>query len=323
MRSCPACGQAGEPHDGGHGASVMMGDVDRATESGAVPAHGGGLRVPGDVPGGATPLGRSTVAVVLVAVAVAATALAGPWDPPLQQRFDVAEPSPIPVATLPAPSPDPLWSDVRRATAGDTWDLRWVGLVLLALLLALVGYVVLRVLRRLAAARRGEGAPDAGDLLAGGVVGGPGAMPDLPALREGVEDAEEHLRSRLSPQDAVIAAWVALEGAAASSGVRRDPAATPTEFTVAVLDRTPADPAATRTLLTLYLQARFGDDPLTAVDVEAATRAVRLLAEGVAHREDEPQADEHGDGEPPAADERPDGEPPPPRAPGPGGGGVP
>lgn len=296
----------------------MMDGVDRATESGAVPVHGRDPRALADGPTGPAPLGRSTAAVVLVALVVAATALAGPWDPPLRRGDEGTEPSPIPTSEV-TPTADPFWTAVKQGAPGRPWDLRWVGLVLAALALLGIGYLVLRLLRRLAESRRGEGAPDAADLLAGDLVGSAGLMPDLPALREGVEEAEEHLRSRLAPQDAVIAAWVALEGAAAGSGVRRDPAATPTEFTVVVLDRTPADPAATRTLLTLYLQARFSEEPLTPADVEAATRAVRLLAIGVAHRDDDDRSGPPSDDGPrraPGAEPPPDhDDPDPPRAP--------
>jgi hypothetical protein len=103
------------------------------------------------------------------------------------------------------------------------------------------------------------------------------AEPDLPTLIEGVQDADAVVAGDGVPADAVVAAWVALERAAARSGVPREPADTPTEFTVDVLDRTAADREATRTLLGLYLAARFGDDPLTARDVAAARAALAAL----------------------------------------------
>jgi len=117
-------------------------------------------------------------------------------------------------------------------------------------------------------------------------------MTTLPALAEGVEHARLALAEHVPPGDAVVAAWVALEHAAQRTGVVRDPAQTPTEFTVAVLDETRADPAATRSLLDLYLRARFSEHPLTAADVTAARAHLETLSTGVTRRRrgDEPGA---------------------------------
>lgn len=132
------------------------------------------------------------------------------------------------------------------------------------------------------------GPPDAAGILAGETVPGGSPEPHLPTLREGLEGADEHLRSAQLPADAIIAAWVALEDAAARSGIDRAPAATPTEFTVAVLDRAPVDPAATRTLLGLYLRARFSVERLGPDEVAVATAAVRSLADALAGAAEEP-----------------------------------
>ncbi|WP_454043908.1 DUF4129 domain-containing protein [Cellulosimicrobium sp. Marseille-Q8652] len=86
----------------------------------------------------------------------------------------------------------------------------------------------------------------------------------------------------MPPRDAVIAAWVSLEDAAALAGAHRDPAQTPTEFTVAVLDRTPADPGAVATLRGLYHRARFRGADIDAGDVRAARAALRRLADDLA-----------------------------------------
>jgi hypothetical protein len=216
-----------------------------------------------------------------VALVVVTTALVGPWDPEARlttREPDAPPPTLGPLVEIPR---DPLWGMFENAPQGERWDLTVVGYVLLALLVGVFVWVLVRVLRRLTARHRGQGAPDAAGLTTGGVVGGPDVLPDLPALREGVDDAGKRLRADVRPADAVIAAWVALEGAASASGVERRPAQTPTEFTVAVLDRTAADPGAVRTLLDLYLRARFGEDPLRPDDVLAARRAVELLGEGL------------------------------------------
>ena len=236
-------------------------------------------------------------------VAVVAGALAGPWRPVLR-----TSPTPAPQPTLtPSPSPsllpDPM-QETLEALDVQPWDLSVLWQVMVgAVVLGLV-YLAARWWRSHPRRRR-EGPPDDADLLAGDVVLGEGDVsPDLPALREGVADAGEHLRSRQRPSDAVIAAWVALEDGAARSGIVRDPASTPTEFTVAVLDRTPADPAATRVLLTLYLRARFGPEPMTADDVVAATAAVQALAATLAAEpEPEPEPERSADAERPEAGE--------------------
>lgn len=225
---------------------------------------------------------RAGVVVVLVTVVVVAAALAGPWEPATAPA--PTESAGPPVSPPPQPTQPPL-PELLDLPPTEPWSgatALWLGLAA-----AVVGgllYLAVRLLRRWRLTHTGprsEGFPDAADVGHGDVVGG-AALPDLPAMREGVEGAGEHLRSRLAPGDAVIAAWVALEEAADRSGVPRHPASTPTEFTLDVLDRTPADRDATRTLLDLYLRARFGHEPLTSDDVAAASGAVARLAADLA-----------------------------------------
>ena len=157
----------------------------------------------------------------------------------------------------------------------------WLRPVLVTAALLAVALLVLHLARRLR--RTDPVAPDVGTEPAGPGVGGiRDRSPELHALREGVAAAARHLRSTARPVDAVVAAWVRLEEAAAASGLPRDPAATPTEFTLAVLDRTHADRTATRALLDLYLRARFGDEHLDADDVAAARRAVDVIGAALA-----------------------------------------
>ena len=107
-------------------------------------------------------------------------------------------------------------------------------------------------------------------------------MPDVVELREGIVEAWARLAEHREPTDAIQAAWVAVEEAAGRSGVPREPADTPTEFTVAVLDRTAVDPTAIRTLLGLYHRARFSTHGASADDVETAGRCLTTLGEGLA-----------------------------------------
>ncbi|MBX9247205.1 DUF4129 domain-containing protein, partial [Actinotalea ferrariae] len=253
----------------------------------------------------AGPVGRGALVALLVATVVVATSLTGPWDPPL-----TGEEAPLPTATpgTPPPTlpPDPFTEALDQVDV-QPWDLTWLGIALAVLVACGALYLLVRLVRMLPR-RRPEDPPEDGGVEPGQTVGAAGGTPDLPALRDGVQGAGEHLAARVPPADAVIAAWVALEEAADRSGLHRDPAATPTEFTVEVLDRTPVDPAAIRTLLVLYLRARFSTDPLGPDDVATATEAVRTLAEGLTARDD-------GDDGP--ADP---GAPDPPAAPGPPGG---
>ena len=256
----------------------MMDDVDRATWTGTAGR--------GDTPAVASPRAaarRGVAVVLLVATAVVGGALAGPWDPVLRSEGP-QEPLPQPSLTPPPPPPDPLVESLREMDVRP-WDLTGLAQVLAAAVLLGLLYLVVRWLRALPPPRV-EVPGDPGDVVPGEITDDAGVLPDLPALREGVEGADAHLRAQVPPADAVIAAWVALEEGAAGSGIVRDPASTPTEFTVTVLDRAPVDPAATRTLLALYLRARFGEEAMTAADVAAATAAVRTLAAGLSASSD-------------------------------------
>lgn len=246
--------------------------------------------------------------VALLTCAVLAASLAGPWDPPMRTESLLPWEPPMPTEFPEVAQQAPL--ELAPLESGDVqpWDLRWLGLVLLTVAMGWVVFLVARWLRRHPVELPPE-APDDAGLDHGDTLRGPGVVqPDLPALRAAVAGADVLVRRRVPPTDAVIAAWVHLEDAAGRSGVPRARSQTPTEFTVAVLDRTPVDPAATRTLLRLYLRARFGDEPMTAADVTTALGALATLADGLGHPEaahlDEleivldPPADEGaGDGE--------------------------
>lgn len=224
---------------------------------------------------------RIAAVVSLLALVVLAASMSGPWQPTLtpygQEESILPETPPVVSNTLP---PDDRPVDVFEGVPEPPVHLGWLwSLVALVLSLAL-GLAVLHVIRR-HQLRDPASDPGSGDDEAGGVALLDGLLPDLGELRSGVAGAAEELQAPARPADAVIAAWVALEASAGRSGVPRHPAATPTEFTVEVLDRTPAEPQAVRTLLALYLRARFGDERLTADDVATATEALSTLARGL------------------------------------------
>ena len=81
------------------------------------------------------------------------------------------------------------------------------------------------------------------------------------------------------PGDAVVAAWLTLEQAAAREGTGRAPHQTPTEFTAVLLGEYTSDETALAELRGLYQRARFGTAPLTDDDVRRAREALdRVLA---------------------------------------------
>ncbi len=100
----------------------------------------------------------------------------------------------------------------------------------------------------------------------------------LHSLQRGVVEAERRLLGGGDPTNAIIAAWLALEEAAAGSGVRREPSQTPTEFTVAVVDGAGVEAAPVRELLRLYHRARFSVVGSPPEDLAAARRWLKELA---------------------------------------------
>jgi Domain of unknown function (DUF4129) len=99
-------------------------------------------------------------------------------------------------------------------------------------------------------------------------------------VRSAVRGALAELRARAGgpPADAVVAAWVVLEGAAAKAGSARQAHQTPTEFTAAVLAEHTVDKDALRRLCRLYQRARFGTATvLTEADVADAEADLETL----------------------------------------------
>ena len=228
--------------------------------------------------------GRGTVlpavaATALVLLAVVAAGFRGTWsaDPaPVGTPGPGPAPPPVPVETASVDLGDP--PPVQEATPLEAPA--WLEGAVTALAVALlVGLVVLGV-RWLLTQRR---ARRTGTLA----LGDPGAVSaatdtvpaELPDLEPALERAARALRQPGAPADAIVAAWVALEETAASSGTARAPAQTPTEFTTALLARTSADPAALATLRRTYLAARFGTTLPTGPDVVAAADAIARIRE--------------------------------------------
>lgn len=79
--------------------------------------------------------------------------------------------------------------------------------------------------------------------------------------------------------DAIVACWVALEQAAASAGVPREPAETPAEFTVRVLALGNVSADALTELAELYREARFSTHESSEDDRQRARTALVRLRE--------------------------------------------
>lgn len=149
-----------------------------------------------------------------------------------------------------------------------------VGLLLFGLgLVVLVGALRRQVLRR----RRRRGVVRHGEELESE---GPPALRASGLVRRAARSALAELRARAGgvPSDAVVAAWVVLEGAAAKAGSARQAHQTPTEFTEAVLAEHAVDTEALHRLRRLYQRARFGTATiLTKADLAAAQADLETL----------------------------------------------
>ncbi|MGT2426545.1 DUF4129 domain-containing protein [Amnibacterium kyonggiense] len=203
---------------------------------------------------------------------VLSTALEGPAHVvplfgPAGGQQPVEAPTPVePSVTPPPRGQGPPHLDVSSAVG--TILLVLAALVGLALVLLLVRLIVGSLRGR----RRRLGLPGAAALDADD-----SRIADAPTVLRGIAAALVAFTEDREPGDAVVRAWLGLQQAAEDAGFARSPAETPTEFTGRVLSRTGADRTALRTLLGLYLRARFGDVVITAADETAAQRALRAL----------------------------------------------
>ena len=218
--------------------------------------------------------GTLGLCAVLAFVAVAAIALQGAplftgprWAPPWESRPALpGQQAPTPITDTPAP---------RRPDRILNIDVSWLVVAVAVIVLVVVAALVWRAIRR----RLDTPERDATASL--GPVEGPeetGAEEPHPApVRRGLDRALDALSEQREPRDAIERAWLGLEEGAANSGVRRLPAETPGEFVARVIARVAADRVAARTLLEVYLHARFGSDGVTGSEVDAARSALRAL----------------------------------------------
>lgn len=209
--------------------------------------------------------------VVVLALVVAAAAVGGDWQLEERNWGTPGQPEPVEVE-LPDLAPP---EDLTVPEDSEPRDWGWLEVVI-RVLLAIGALLALWWAWQLLRDRLADGARS--DVRAGGDGVASDNEPELPVLRRGVAEAQRHLDQIGHAGDAVIAAWLALEDAAGDAGVQRGSAQTPTEFTLAVLARTSADPDATNELLGLYHRARFSDQPVGDVEVAAAKACLGRLA---------------------------------------------
>ena len=157
----------------------------------------------------------------------------------------------------------------------------FTGVLVVFLVLFIIGVVVIALGLSFSRTKRAKlsnpivpGEPDegTGTSAVGGTV-----------LRSAIAAARRELELRRSgpPSDAVVAAWVRLEEAAAESGAPRAPHQTPTEFTTALLAEHVADDRAVGRLRGLYQRARFGrSGAITEADADDARSALGAILDG-------------------------------------------
>jgi len=229
-------------------------------------------------------LGAGTVATLLLAAWVSA---AGPVGVFARRDFTGPEAKAPGEEYGPGPIPSATNQGLKTASVRVS-DPFLVSLVSFALKLVLA-VVVIVVLVAIGRALRDRWAMRADSTVEEATVD---VLPEV--LLEGAREGEQVL-TRGTPANAVVAAWVALEDAVRSVGVRDDDSRTSAELVTTVLRSYRVDRAPLDTLSALYREARFsrhpiGEDQRTAarealVQVQAdLRRTVAQLAQARADR---------------------------------------
>ena len=213
--------------------------------------------------------------VVVVAAGVSGTVhFTGPrWVP----HFTITPKKLVPGKTLPTPTKGT--PRVPPAHAGSSFPL---GQLLLWIVIGLGVIVVAMLLWRWWTHRRRRDSPGQTVVPASAVTEvlvslAPEPVLDAPAVRTGIERALLALDEQREPADAIVRAWLGLQETAEESGIVRRHDETPTEFTSRIVSRALVDDRAIRTLLRLYLRARFSDHPVTNDDVASVRLALQDL----------------------------------------------
>ena len=154
----------------------------------------------------------------------------------------------------------------------------WLGAVawiLQALTLAVLAYLVLRLLRRLGqlwrarTRRRRRPRPEDVEFEVLGSAAHVSEVIEADAAGQRAGLAEDG-----EPRNAIVECWHRFEQQAVRGGVDRRPWQTTAEFVLGVLDLVSADHGAVTRLADLYREARFSDHPMTDAHRQAALEAL-------------------------------------------------
>lgn len=209
--------------------------------------------------------GTTTLALVSLACVVVGALAWAPWQ--LRWNPDLSITLPTNEASEPPPPP-PTELVEQQQNSSDIvlWVMILLGLVVLALLVAVAARAV-----RTWWSRRPRPVPEAPmtvDTMPGQVV------PSREVVADAVAEALERLDGVPDPAEAVVQAWLVLEEAVAREGVVRQPVQTQAELTSDVLRATRAPSTTTTSLLRTYEAVRYGSGGATADDVAAARAAL-------------------------------------------------
>ncbi|TDW15225.1 DUF4129 domain-containing protein [Kribbella kalugense] len=221
--------------------------------------------------------GALAVAALLLLGVVAAgfvvlASASGPVRPVSESTLS-SSPRPLPTITpsdtgAPPPSGTPRQREVKPVEMPAWLKALWQAVIYLAIaaLLVFIGLVIYRIVSKV---RLPQAEPDDADW----------ERLKTARLAEAVDEGLARIDSGLAT-DAVIACWVALEEAAASAGVPRDPSETPAEFTVRVLGIGGISEGQLVRLGELYREARYSTHGSSEqARTEARSALVRLRDE--------------------------------------------
>jgi hypothetical protein len=234
------------------------------------------------------PTRRSVLAVAAVlvlgvaAVVLVVFASAGGSVQPVSESTRTAAPRTPPSievtqsVSVPTPGEGPSPRDIKPIEIPEWIKALWTALVYAAAVLVVLFLLrlVYRILRRVELPQAEDGETD-------------WERVKVDRLAEAVESGLSAMDSGTAT-DAVIACWVALEEAAASAGVAREPSETPAEFTVRVLGVGGISEPELLRLAQLYREARYSTHG-SSEEARAEARAALLrlrdeLAAAVAAR---------------------------------------
>ncbi len=197
-------------------------------------------------------------------------------------QFRTVPPAQATQTAAPAPSASATSEPLPELPAdADPGAVRTVILILLGLvaaaLLALLVVVVTRALRRAWENRELDVREGAVISAASATPAAADAQPDAAVIQRGIVAALQRIDEPAAAGDAIVAAWVGVEEAAADSGVARGVSETAGEFAVRIIARRSAIEVDARRLLALYERVRFGGYAATEADRAEARRLLERI----------------------------------------------